>query len=75
MQVRVSISIPNKDPPAACAAAVQEAAELAVADLGGLRHKRMVSHAYHDSLFLAQIVPTVRFVEFDWLAIESLSHV
>eukprot|EP00955_Chlamydomonas_euryale_P107735 365798-Chlamydomonas_euryale.AAC.4 len=51
--VRHSVSIVNQDPPAACSAEIQDAVEAVAKELG-LRHKRMVSRAYHDSLFMAR---------------------
>jgi len=47
----------NADPPAAGDPATIAIAEQACADLG-LRSRRMVSHAYHDSLFMARVSPT-----------------
>jgi N-carbamoyl-L-amino-acid hydrolase len=47
----------NADPPAAMAPAVVAAVESACGRLGVLC-KRMVSRAYHDSLFMAQAFPT-----------------
>jgi len=47
----------NADPPAQCAPEVVAALERAC-DTHGLRYDRMISRAYHDSLFLARIAPT-----------------
>ena len=47
----------NADPPAHCAPAIVDAIERAC-DARGLRHRRMISRAYHDSLFMSRIVPT-----------------
>jgi ureidoglycolate amidohydrolase len=47
----------NADPPATCDPRVVNAAEDAAKRLG-LKHKKMVSRAYHDSLFVAEIAPT-----------------
>jgi acetylornithine deacetylase/succinyl-diaminopimelate desuccinylase-like protein len=47
----------NADPPAAGDPATIAIAERACADLG-LRSRRMVSRAYHDSLFMARVCPT-----------------
>ncbi|TWT35903.1 putative hydrolase [Posidoniimonas corsicana] len=47
----------NADPPAQAADSLIAAAESAVAVLG-LKHQRMISRAYHDSLFMARIAPT-----------------
>lgn len=48
----------NSDPPAICDPALVEAAE-ATAGALGLTAQRMISRAYHDSLFMARICPTV----------------
>lgn len=55
--VRWSHEIVNSDPPATCAPKVLNAAESAARKLN-LSHKRMVSRAYHDSLFMAEVTPT-----------------
>ncbi len=47
----------NVDPPAICDAKTVELAE-SVAKQRGFSVKRMVSRAYHDSLFMAQVCPT-----------------
>ena len=47
----------NADPPAACDKAVIDAAERAC-DTSGLKWWKMISRAYHDSLFMARIAPT-----------------
>ena len=47
----------NVDPPAICDAKIVELAE-SVAKQLGFSVKRMVSRAYHDSLFMAQVCPT-----------------
>jgi acetylornithine deacetylase/succinyl-diaminopimelate desuccinylase-like protein len=47
----------NFDPPAICDANIVETAE-GVAKKLGYSVKRMVSRAYHDSLFMAQVCPT-----------------
>lgn len=54
---RVHVEIINQDPPATCDDKIVESIEKAVQDLG-LDSMRMVSRAYHDSLFMAQIAPT-----------------
>jgi hypothetical protein len=43
----------NQDPPATCSDEVQDAIAAASEELG-LSTKRMVSRAYHDSLFMAR---------------------
>jgi N-carbamoyl-L-amino-acid hydrolase len=47
----------NHDQPAKCDPAIVRALERA-AEAHGLAHQRMVSRAYHDSLFLSRIAPT-----------------
>ncbi len=47
----------NSDPPATCAPVIIEAVERACAELR-LSCRRMISRAYHDSLFMAQLCPT-----------------
>lgn len=54
--VAYSIDMINKDPPATCADQVVNAVQGAAKQLG-LSQKQMVSRAYHDSLFMAQIAP------------------
>jgi ureidoglycolate amidohydrolase len=54
--VRISFETVNADPPATCDAAVLEAVENA-ADACGRTTARMVSRAYHDSLFVARFAP------------------
>ena len=55
--VRIESETVNADPPAQCAPEVVAALEHAC-DAHGLQYDRMISRAYHDSLFLARIVPT-----------------
>ncbi|GJP33742.1 hypothetical protein CLOM_g18261 [Closterium sp. NIES-68] len=47
----------NADPPARCSSMVTSAISSAVDELG-LSHRRMVSRAYHDALFMARVAPT-----------------
>jgi ureidoglycolate amidohydrolase len=47
----------NADPPATCAPAIVDTVSDVCAQLG-LSSTRMVSRAYHDSLFMAQVCPT-----------------
>jgi N-carbamoyl-L-amino-acid hydrolase len=54
--VTVTAELVNADPPAACDTAILAAME-ASAHEAGRSHKRMVSRAYHDSLFIARIAP------------------
>jgi len=54
--VRISFETVNADPPAASDPAIVEAVEQA-AKSAALTSKRMVSRAYHDSLFVARIAP------------------
>ncbi len=46
----------NADPPAACDGGIMHAVE-AVCERRGYTHQQMVSRAYHDSLFMAQMAP------------------
>ncbi len=47
----------NADPPARCAPALVDlVSEVCAAENVG--HRRMISRAYHDSLFMAQVCPT-----------------
>jgi ureidoglycolate amidohydrolase len=54
--VAVTTELVNADPPAACDPAILAALE-ASAVVAGKTYKKMVSRAYHDSLFLARIAP------------------
>jgi len=54
--VRIGFQTVNADPPAACHPAILDAIVKAVGD-SGLSGRRMVSRAYHDSLFVARIAP------------------
>jgi ureidoglycolate amidohydrolase len=55
--VVVRTEIVNADPPAQCGPAVVEALASAC-DTHGLPYDRMISRAYHDSLFMSRIAPT-----------------
>jgi ureidoglycolate amidohydrolase len=55
--VAVRAEMVNADPPAQCAPAVVEALAQAC-DAHGLSFDRMISRAYHDSLFMSRIAPT-----------------
>jgi len=55
--VQVCPEIVNADPPAQCSPAVV-ASLVRGCERHGLTYQRMVSRAYHDSLFMARIVPT-----------------
>jgi ureidoglycolate amidohydrolase len=55
--VRADVELLNADPPARMADSIIAAAESACRSLG-LQSTRMVSRAYHDSLFMAQVCPT-----------------
>lgn len=55
--VRWTLETINENPPAACAPALVELLESVCADLA-LPARRMVSRAYHDSLFMARVCPT-----------------
>jgi N-carbamoyl-L-amino-acid hydrolase len=54
--VAISTEMVNADPPATCDPAIVSAMEEA-AKAAGKTSKRMVSRAYHDTLFMARIVP------------------
>ncbi len=56
-RVNVRLEPINADPPAQCAEQVV-AAIVAACDAHGLRYQRMISRAYHDSLFMSRIAPT-----------------
>jgi N-carbamoyl-L-amino-acid hydrolase len=52
--VRIGKQVINADPPATCDARVIAALEKAA---GGMAYRKMVSRAYHDSLFMARVAP------------------
>lgn len=52
-----TIELINADPPATCDPGIVAAIEVAAHD-SGLACQQMISRAYHDSLFMAQICPT-----------------
>jgi len=54
--VRIAFETVNADPPATCDPAIVEAVQTAAA-ASGLSSRRMVSRAYHDSLFVARFAP------------------
>jgi N-carbamoyl-L-amino-acid hydrolase len=54
--VAVTTELVNADPPATCDRAIVEALEES-AVAAGKSYKKMVSRAYHDSLFMARIAP------------------
>lgn len=54
--VAVATELVNADPPAVCDPAILAALELS-AVAAGRTHTKMVSRAYHDSLFMARIAP------------------
>lgn len=56
-RVEISHQVLNADPPAVCDERIVEAAVRAAERLQ-LAHRRMISRAYHDSLFMARIAPT-----------------
>ncbi len=56
-KVDAAIEVINSDPPAICAPEIVETASAAAA-ARGWSVSRMVSRAYHDSLFMASICPT-----------------
>jgi len=55
--VAVGIEPINADPPARCAAEIV-AAVTSACEAQRLRHRPMISRAYHDSLFMARVAPT-----------------
>ena len=54
--VTIGFETVNADPPATCDPAIVDAVQQAIA-VSGLSSKRMVSRAYHDSLFVARFAP------------------
>ena len=54
--VRVQVTPINADAPAACSQQIIDAVVQAAAE-NGLAYKKMVSRAYHDSLFMSRIAP------------------
>ena len=54
--VAVRLEPINADPPAQCAPAILDAITTAC-ESRGLRHRPMISRAYHDSLFMSRIAP------------------
>jgi N-carbamoyl-L-amino-acid hydrolase len=54
--VTITTHLVNADPPAACDREILNALELSAAE-AGKTSKRVVSRAYHDSLFMARIAP------------------
>ena len=55
--VRVKAELVNADPPAHCAPRVIDAL-IQACETHNLRSERMISRAYHDSLFMSRIAPT-----------------
>jgi N-carbamoyl-L-amino-acid hydrolase len=55
--VAVRRDVINIDPPAICAADIVDAVSAACAGRG-VKSQRMISRAYHDSLFMARVAPT-----------------
>ena len=55
--VRVRIEVVNADPPAQCDPGIVETLAAACQERG-VSFQRMISRAYHDSLFMARIAPT-----------------
>lgn len=56
-RVEIHIEVINSDPPATCDPGLVDTVETAARE-AGLGVRRMISRAYHDSLFMAQICPT-----------------
>ena len=55
--VKMEMNRLNVDPPAICDATLVEMVA-GICKRAGISHKKMISRAYHDSLFMAQICPT-----------------
>jgi N-carbamoyl-L-amino-acid hydrolase len=55
--VTVAVEPINADPPARCAPEIVETIA-GVCEARGLRYDRMISRAYHDSLFMSRVAPT-----------------
>lgn len=55
--IKSSVKLLNCDPPAICSDKLVDHVETVVKELG-YSYKKMISRAYHDSLFMAQICPT-----------------
>jgi ureidoglycolate amidohydrolase len=55
--VQARVELVNADPPGHSAPAVVEALERS-SEMHGLRFERMISRAYHDSLFMSRIAPS-----------------
>ena len=53
----MKIDVVNRDDPATCDPGIVSTAA-AVCEARGISYDRMVSRAYHDSLFMARICPT-----------------
>jgi len=56
-RVKITTEVINADPPATCAPLVVEALAQSC-DALSLAYQRMISRAYHDSLFMSRIAPT-----------------
>jgi len=55
--VKATVELVNADPPAHCAPHVVDTL-IHASETHGLRFERMISRAYHDSLFMSRIAPT-----------------
>lgn len=55
--IAIDWQVINQDPPAICDPALVALAESKAVGVG-LKHRRMISRAYHDSLFMARVCPT-----------------
>lgn len=55
-EVKITIEQVNADAPAECSAAIVGAIEASASEIGA-GYKKMVSRAYHDSLFMARVAP------------------
>ena len=56
-RLKIRIEPLNADPPATCAPAIVDVVTNAC-ERHGLSHMRMISRAYHDSLFISRVAPT-----------------
>jgi N-carbamoyl-L-amino-acid hydrolase len=55
--IKTTVELINVDPPATCDPKIVAAIEASAAE-ANLKSQRMISRAYHDSLFMAQVCPT-----------------
>lgn len=55
--VELDLNFINQDPPAICSPELVKTVQ-SVCKTHGISHRQMISRAYHDSLFMAQVCPT-----------------